>query len=261
MSQVRDVFDKIDVDNSNSIDEDELKTLLATLDPHVSDADVLSALEEMNSHGNPEEITFDEFTVWYKHSLIYERQKELIDDDIKGVWENLCPPKGGTLRDWMWYLICLPLVLVLTITVPDVQRPGMGKWCFVSFVLSIAWIGAFSYFMVDWAEVVGNTFGIPDELMGLTVLAAGTSVPDLLSSVIVARRGQGDMAVSSSVGSNIFDILVGLPIPWLIYSAANQGKPVFVSKKIPLERKRKRFSNFGLVITLSRSRFLPIFFT
>jgi len=51
------------------------------------------------------------------------------------------------------------------------------------------------------------------------VLAAGTSVPDLLSSVIVARRGHGDMAVSSSIGSNIFDILVGLPIPWILYTA------------------------------------------
>lgn len=261
MSQVRDVFDQIDVDNSNSIDEEELKTLLATLDPHVSDEDVLSALEEMKGHGQPDEITFDEFSVWYKHSLIYERQKQLIDEDIKGVWENICPPRGGSIRDWMWYLICLPLVLVLTITIPDVQRPGMGKWCFVSFVLSIAWIGGFSYFMVEWASIVGNTFGIPDELMGLTVLAAGTSVPDLLSSVIVARRGQGDMAVSSSVGSNIFDILVGLPVPWLIYSAANQGQAVFVSQNTIGERKRKCYSNFGLVITLSRSCFLPIFFT
>lgn len=50
--------------------------------------------------------------------------------------------------------------------------------------------------------------------MGLTFLAAGTSVPDLLTSVIVARQGQGDMAVSSSIGSNIFDVLVGLPFPW-----------------------------------------------
>jgi|EP01046_Picozoa_sp_COSAG06_P032372 Ca2+/Na+ antiporter len=50
--------------------------------------------------------------------------------------------------------------------------------------------------------------------MGLTFLAAGTSVPDLLTSVIVARQGHGDMAVSSSIGSNIFDVLVGLPFPW-----------------------------------------------
>ncbi|VDO31274.1 unnamed protein product [Brugia timori] len=55
--------------------------------------------------------------------------------------------------------------------------------------------------------------------MGLTVLAAGTSVPDLISSVIVARKGLGDMAVSSSIGSNLFDICVGLPIPWLLQFA------------------------------------------
>ena len=47
------------------------------------------------------------------------------------------------------------------------------------------------------------------QVMGLTFLAAGTSIPDLITSVIVAKKGFGDMAVSSSVGSNIFDITVG----------------------------------------------------
>ena len=60
------------------------------------------------------------------------------------------------------------------------------------------------------------------KVLGLTVLAAGTSVPDLLASVIVARQGKGDMAVSSSIGSNIFDVLVGLPIPWFVYSASEE---------------------------------------
>merc|ERR1712217_693941 len=50
------------------------------------------------------------------------------------------------------------------------------------------------------------------------VLVAGTSIPDLLSSYIVARHGEGDMAVSSSIGSNIFDVTVGLPLPWLCYN-------------------------------------------
>merc|ERR1712054_177625 len=54
---------------------------------------------------------------------------------------------------------------------------------------------------------------------GLFILAAGTSIPDCLSSVAVARRGHGDMAVSSSIGSNIFDILIGLPVPWFLYGA------------------------------------------
>ncbi len=47
------------------------------------------------------------------------------------------------------------------------------------------------------------------QVMGLTILAAGTSIPDLITSVIVARKGLGDMAVSSSIGSNIFDVCVG----------------------------------------------------
>jgi sodium/potassium/calcium exchanger 2 len=61
--------------------------------------------------------------------------------------------------------------------------------------------------------------------MGLTFLAAGTSVPDLLTSVIVARQGHGDMAVSSSIGSNIFDVLVGLPLPWLAFGVRPRRSP------------------------------------
>lgn len=231
MSQVQYVFDQIDVNKSNTLDKEELTTLLATLDPLVSDEDVQSAMNAMHMHGSPDEIAFEEFAEWYKTSMLYEHQKNLIEEDIEGVWDNVKPPKDGGVREWLWYIICLPLVFALTITIPDVQRPGNGKWCYFSFFMSIMWIGGFSYFMVDWAEIIGNTFGIPSDIMGLTLLAAGTSVPDLLSSVIVARRGQGDMAVSSSVGSNIFDILVGLPLPWLLYSAVYGGKAVYIGSQ------------------------------
>ncbi|XP_046407067.1 sodium/potassium/calcium exchanger Nckx30C-like [Ischnura elegans] len=64
--------------------------------------------------------------------------------------------------------------------------------------------------------------------MGLTFLAAGISIPDLITSVIVARKGFGDMAVSPSVGSNIFDVTVGLPVPWLLYGII-YGQPVEVN--------------------------------
>ena len=87
--------------------------------------------------------------------------------------------------------------------------------------MSIAWIAVFSFVMVWLATRVGETWNIDAALMGLTFLAAGTSVPDLITSVIVARKGHGDMAVSSSIGSNIFDITMGLPIPWFIWSLAN----------------------------------------
>ena len=45
--------------------------------------------------------------------------------------------------------------------------------------------------------------------MGLTFLAVGTAMPGLIASVIVAREGLGDMVVSATVGSNLFDITVG----------------------------------------------------
>ena len=71
--------------------------------------------------------------------------------------------------------------------------------------------------MVWWAEVFGIVCYIPTVVMGLTFLAAGTSVPDLLSSVVVAKQGKGDMAVSSSIGSNIFDLNFGLALPWFLF--------------------------------------------
>ncbi|XP_069654714.1 sodium/potassium/calcium exchanger 1 isoform X3 [Haliaeetus albicilla] len=113
----------------------------------------------------------------------------------------------------------------------DVPQGGEDskKFFVFTFFGSIVWIAVFSYLMVWWAHQVGETIGISEEIMGLTILAAGTSIPDLITSVIVARKGLGDMAVSSSVGSNIFDITVGLPVPWFLYSVFNGLSPVAVS--------------------------------
>ncbi|XP_034757166.1 sodium/potassium/calcium exchanger 2-like isoform X7 [Etheostoma cragini] len=132
-------------------------------------------------------------------------------------------------RKRLTYLLIIPIVLPLWITLPDVRKPTAKKFFPITFLGAITWIAGFSYLMVWWAHQVGDTFGITEEIMGLTILAAGTSIPDLITSVIVARKGLGDMAVSSSVGSNIFDITVGLPFPWLMWSFINELKPVQVS--------------------------------
>lgn len=132
-------------------------------------------------------------------------------------------------RKQVTFLIVLPIVFPLWITLPDVRKPASKKFFPVTFFGSITWIAVFSYLMVWWAHQVGETIGISEEIMGLTILAAGTSIPDLITSVIVARKGLGDMAVSSSVGSNIFDITVGLPLPWLLYTIIHRFAPVTVS--------------------------------
>lgn len=144
------------------------------------------------------------------------------------------------------YMMTLPLVLPLWLTLPDTRKQESRKYFIITFTGSILWIAVFSYLMVWWATITGNAFSIPPEVsrpfslslisvhriffqvMGLTFLAAGTSIPDLFTSIIVARKGFGDMAVSSSVGSNIFDVTVGLPLPWLLYTLAF-GVPVPVS--------------------------------
>ena len=62
--------------------------------------------------------------------------------------------------------------------------------------------------------ILHQTF--PDSVMGLTFLAAGTSLPEAVSSVIVTAQGYGSMGISNSLGSNTFDILLCLGLPWLI---------------------------------------------
>ncbi|XP_077004174.1 sodium/potassium/calcium exchanger 2 isoform X2 [Tamandua tetradactyla] len=135
----------------------------------------------------------------------------------------------SSARKQVTFLIVFPIVFPLWITLPDVRKPSSRKFFPITFFGSITWIAVFSYLMVWWAHQVGETIGISEEIMGLTILAAGTSIPDLITSVIVARKGLGDMAVSSSVGSNIFDITVGLPLPWLLYTIMHGLRPVAVS--------------------------------
>ena len=85
-----------------------------------------------------------------------------------------------------------------------------------AFLVSIVFIAIISWFLVEYAVVFANAIGLPPVIIALTILAGGTSVPDLISSVIVAKQGRGEMAVANAIGSNIFDILVGLGLPWLI---------------------------------------------
>merc|ERR1719199_1842261 len=73
-----------------------------------------------------------------------------------------------------------------------------------------------TYIMVDAVNRIGCILGISPLFMGLVFLSAGTSVPDALGSIAVAKQGEGDMAVANAFGSNVFDILLGLGVPWLL---------------------------------------------
>ncbi|KFP16965.1 Sodium/potassium/calcium exchanger 2 [Egretta garzetta] len=164
----------------------------------------------------------EEVNVFFIILFFFILNEEDEDQPLSLAWPD-------TPRKQLTYLLVLPIVFPLWASLPDVRKPRSRKFFPITFFGSISWIAFFSYLMVWWAHQVGETIGISEEIMGLTILAAGTSIPDLITSVIVARKGLGDMAVSSSVGSNIFDITVGLPLPWLLYAVINSFAPVTVS--------------------------------
>ena len=60
---------------------------------------------------------------------------------------------------------------------------------------------------VDNATIIAETLGMDDRLIGLTIVAFGTSLPELVTSVTAARKGKADIAIGNIVGSNIFNIL------------------------------------------------------
>eukprot|EP01029_Cantina_marsupialis_P006407 TRINITY_DN170224_c0_g2_i2.p1 TRINITY_DN170224_c0_g2~~TRINITY_DN170224_c0_g2_i2.p1 ORF type:complete len:688 (+),score=128.15 TRINITY_DN170224_c0_g2_i2:89-2152(+) len=136
------------------------------------------------------------------------------EDDDEGIFAW-----GDSFQSRLFWAILFPLNLSMWITIPNCTKPGRKKFFLFTFVGSLMWIAIFSYVMVWFASTIGYALGIDSAIMGLTILAGGTSIPDAISSVIVARNGFGDMAVSSSIGSNVFDINVGLPLPWLIKTA------------------------------------------
>lgn len=60
---------------------------------------------------------------------------------------------------------------------------------------------------VDAAKAIARVLGISERVIGLTVVALGTSLPELFTSVSAARKGKADIAIGNIVGSNIFNIL------------------------------------------------------
>lgn len=158
------------------------------------------------------------------------------------------PTTGGQFALISWYLV-YPIHLTCQMTIFDCRTEKYRNWYPFTFLMSMVWISFYSYIMVWMITIIGSTLGIPDTVMGLTFVAAGVSVPDALSSVAVIKEGFGDMAVSNAVGSNVFDILVCLGLPWFIQTAIiKPGTHVNVISKGKLVYVNKKFSGINVFI-------------
>ena len=95
-------------------------------------------------------------------------------------------------------------------------------WLVIGLLLLIA-----SSRLLVWGAVgVAHEFGVSDLIIGLTIVALGTSLPELAASVIAARKGEHDIAIGNVVGSNMFNILAVIGIATII--APMNGIPVEV---------------------------------
>lgn len=145
----------------------------------------------------------------------YYKAKEYDPNEVSPLEK---PVDGTQFQIFSWALV-YPIHYMCRFTMPDVRQEKYKRLYPYTFFMSMLWISFYSYIMVWMITIIGSTLGIPDTVMGLTFVAAGVSVPDALSSLAVIKEGLGDMAVSNAVGSNVFDILVCLGLPWFIQTA------------------------------------------
>lgn len=107
------------------------------------------------------------------------------------------------------------------------EEPKKKKPVWLLILMTIGGLVAIVFgsdFTVDGATVIAKTFGMSDRLIGLTIVALGTSLPELVTSIIAGRKGNSDIAVGNIVGSNIFNILFVLGVTALICPIPYESK-------------------------------------
>lgn len=87
-------------------------------------------------------------------------------------------------------------------------------------VLGIGMVAGGGTLFVEGAKYIANYFGVPERIIGLTVVAIGTSLPELVTSVVAAAKGETDIAIGNIIGSNIFNVMFIAGISSLIYPLA-----------------------------------------
>ena len=104
--------------------------------------------------------------------------------------------------------------------------PRRSLWMVVLlFVCGLAGVVVSSHFIVEATPVVAKALGLPDVVIGLVVVALGTSIPEIATCIVAARKGQGALAVGNILGADILNIC------W-IAGASALANPLVVSAKV-----------------------------
>lgn len=117
--------------------------------------------------------------------------------------------EGGIL--WIAFLIYLGYLLWMAKkgkedNEPDEKQKSLPVQLLM-ILIGLICIVLGSDFVVDGATEIAKVIGISERIIGLTIVAFGTSLPELMTSIAAARRGNADIAIGNIVGSNVFNIL------------------------------------------------------
>lgn len=103
---------------------------------------------------------------------------------------------------------------------PDDEKPKFKLWKSLLFVIiGLAGIIFGSNLVVDNATSIAKILGLSERLIALTIIAVGTSLPELVTTIVSAKKGEQDLLIGNIIGSNIFNICVVLGIPVVIYGS------------------------------------------
>lgn len=100
----------------------------------------------------------------------------------------------------------------------EVAADNQSQWLSIVFIIiGISMLVGGGILFVDGAVALAQSFGISEIIIGLTIVAIGTSMPELVTSVVAALKGQSDIAIGNVVGSNLFNILGILGVTAVIH--------------------------------------------
>ncbi len=97
----------------------------------------------------------------------------------------------------------------------EIENTPLSK-AVIELVIGLAALMISSKMLVWGATLIAREFGISDLVIGLTIVAIGTSLPELAASVASALKGHHDIAIGNVIGSNMFNLLTVMPIPGLL---------------------------------------------
>lgn len=100
---------------------------------------------------------------------------------------------------------------------PEGADPTMPGWKITVYLIAgLVGLPLGAGLLVDNASAIATRMGVPDAIIGLTLVAVGTSLPELATTVVAALRKQADVALGNVIGSNLFNLLVVIGIAGLV---------------------------------------------